>query len=87
MILLSAVEFIMRIINIIMNACESLAIEISELTAGFIPPDAVDEMGILVIFVLVRAGFEFSKKVLEILIIIIAIYLFLQLLPSVMAMF
>ncbi len=87
MILLSAVEFIMRIIGIIMNACESLAIEISELTAGFIPPDAVDEMGILVIFVLVRAGFEFSKKVLEILIVIIAIYLFLQLLPSVMAMF
>jgi hypothetical protein len=35
----------------------------------------------------VRAGFDFTKKILEILIIIFVIYIFIQLLPSVLAMF
>lgn len=84
---LSMIEFIMKMIGIVMDACELIAAEISTLTQGFIPPEAVDEMGILIIFVLVRAGFEFTKKIVEILIVIIAIYVFLQVLPSVLAMF
>jgi hypothetical protein len=87
MILLSITEFIMRIVELIMKICELVAEQISEFTSGLIPADAVDELGILVILVLVRAGFDFTKKILEILIIIFVIYIFIQLLPSVLAMF
>ncbi|MBU7046489.1 MAG: hypothetical protein HXS54_08635 [Theionarchaea archaeon] len=86
MILLSTTEFIMRIVEMIMKICELVAEQISEFTSGFIPADAVDELGILVILVLVRAGFDFTKKILEILIIIFLIYIFIQLLPSILAM-
>lgn len=86
MILLSAVEFIMKIVEMIMEICELMAEMISEFTSGFIPPEAVDEVGILIILVLLRAGFDFTRKILEILIIIFAIYIFVQLLPSVLAM-
>ena len=87
MILLSTTELIMKIVGLIMEVCELIADQISELTSGFVPSDAVDELGILVILVLVRAGFDFTKKILEILIIIFALYLLIQLLPSVLAMF
>lgn len=87
MILLSTTEFIMKIVGMIMEVCELIADQISELTSGFVPSDAVDELGILVILVLVRAGFDFTKKILEILIIIFALYLLIQLIPSVLAMF
>ena len=87
MILLSTTELIMKIVGMIMEVCELIADQISELTSGFVPSDAVDELGILVILVLVRAGFDFTKKILEILIIIFALYLLIQLLPSVLAMF
>lgn len=85
--LLSVTEFIMRIVGLIMEMCEIVASEISGMTSGLIPPEAVDEVGILVIFILVRAGFEFTKKVLEILIVVFIIYVFIQMLPSVLAMF
>jgi hypothetical protein len=86
MLLLSTTEFIMKIVEMIMDICELLADMISEFTSGFIPSEAVDEVGILVILVLLRAGFDFTRKILEILIIIFAIYIFIQLLPSVLAM-
>lgn len=87
MILLSTTEFIMKIVELIMEVCELIADQISELTSGLVPADAVDELGILVILILVRAGFDFTRKILEILIIIFAIYLLIQLLPSILAMF
>ena len=87
MLLLTTTEFIMKIVEMIMDICELIADQISELTAGFIPPDAVDELGILIILLLVRAGFDFTKKVLEILIVVFLVYLFIQLLPSLLSMF
>ncbi|KYK30412.1 MAG: hypothetical protein HXS48_22285 [Theionarchaea archaeon] len=87
MLLLSTTEFIMKIVELIMEVCELIADQISELTSGLVPADAVDELGILVILILVRAGFDFTRKILEILIIIFAIYLLIQLLPSILAMF
>ncbi|MGD2249279.1 MAG: hypothetical protein PVF58_12805 [Candidatus Methanofastidiosia archaeon] len=86
MIMLGTTEFIMKIVELIMDICELIAEMISEFTAGFVPPEAVDEVGILVILVLLRAGFDFTRKILEILIIIIGIYIFIQLLPSILAM-
>jgi hypothetical protein len=86
MILLSTTEFIMKVVGMVMEICEMIADQISELTAGFIPPEAVDELGILIILLLVRAGFDFTRKVIEILIIIFVVYLFIQLLPSLLAM-
>jgi len=77
----------MKIVELIMEVCELIADQISELTSGLVPADAVDELGILVILILVRAGFDFTRKILEILIIIFAIYLLIQLLPSILAMF
>jgi hypothetical protein len=87
MMLLNATEFIMKVVEMIMEICELIAVQISELTAGFVPPDAVDELGILIILLLIRAGFDFTKRIVEILIIIFAIFLFLQLLPSILALF
>jgi len=87
MILLSAPEFIMRIVEMIMEICEIIADQISQFTSGLIPPDAVDELGILVIFIIVRAGFDFTRRIVEILIIIFAFYLFIQVLPSILALF
>lgn len=84
--MLGTTEFIMKIVELIMDICELIAEMISEFTAGFVPPEAVDEVGILVILVLLRAGFDFTRKILEILIIIIGIYIFIQLLPSILAM-
>jgi hypothetical protein len=86
MLLLTTTEFIMKIVEMVMDICELIADQISELTAGFIPPDAVDELGILIILLLVRAGFDFTKKVLEILIVVFLVYLFIQLLPSLLSM-
>jgi phage-related protein len=87
MILLNATEFIMKIVEMIMQICELIADQISELTAGLVPADAVDELGILVILLLLRAGFDFTKKILEMLIIVFAIFLFIQVLPSILALF
>lgn len=86
MIMLGTTEFIMKIVELVMDICELIAEMISEFTAGFIPPEAVDEVGILVILILLRAGFDFTRKILEILIVIIGIYIFIQLLPSILAM-
>ncbi|MBU7045032.1 MAG: hypothetical protein HXS54_01235 [Theionarchaea archaeon] len=78
-------DFILRLIEMILSLCEFIATLISEATQGFIPPSAVDEMGILILLILFRAGFDFTKKILDILIIIFAIYLVLQLLPPILA--
>ena len=79
-----AKELIMKIVELVMNICELLASLISEATAGFIPASVVDEMGILIILILLRAGFDFTKKILEILIVIFAIYVVIQLIPSIL---
>lgn len=80
-----AKELIMKIIEMIMTICELIAQVISQATQGFIPAGAVDEMGILILLILFRAGFDFTKKILDILIVIFAIYLVIQLLPSILA--
>ncbi|MBU7044530.1 MAG: hypothetical protein HXS47_13140 [Theionarchaea archaeon] len=87
MILLNATEFIIKVVGMIMEICELIADQISELTSGLVPSDAVDELGILIILLLLRAGFDFTRKVLEILIIIFALFLFIQVLPTILALF
>ena len=78
-------EFILGIVEMMMNICEMLAEMISQATAGIVPPDAVDELGILILLIILRAGFDFTKKIIEILIAIFAIYLLIQLIPSILA--
>ncbi|MGC1122266.1 MAG: hypothetical protein WBA22_14340 [Candidatus Methanofastidiosia archaeon] len=80
-----AKELIMKIIEMIMTICELIAQVISQATQGFVPAEAVDEIGILILLILFRAGFDFTKKILDILIIIFAIYLVIRLLPSILA--
>ena len=82
---LNVTEFILKIVEMMINICEMLAEMISNATAGFIPPDAVDEVGILILLIILRAGFDFTKKIIEILIAIFAIYLLIQLIPSILA--
>ena len=78
-------ELVLKIIEMIMSICELLAQLISDATQGFIPAAVVDEMGILILLILLRAGFDFTKKILEILIVIFAIYVVIQLIPSILA--
>jgi len=78
-------ELVLKIIEMVMSICELLAQLISDATAGFIPAGVVDEMGILILLILLRAGFDFTKKILEILIVIFAIYVVIQLIPSILA--
>lgn len=78
-------ELIMKIVELVISICELIASLISEATAGFIPASVVDEMGILILLILLRAGFDFTKKILEILIVIFAIYVVIQLIPSILA--
>jgi len=85
LITLDIQDLILRIVEMVMTLCELLATVVSDATAGFIPPGAVDEMGVLILLILLRAGFDFTKKILEVLIVIFAIYVVIQLIPSILA--
>lgn len=76
-------QFVINVVEAILSFSEFIAEEISSLTNGFLPEGAVNEVGILILLVLLRLGFDYAKKILEILIVIFVVYLVIQLLPSI----
>lgn len=76
-------QIVINIVGAILSFSEFLAEEISSLTNGFLPEGAVNEVGILILLVLLRIGFDYAKKILEILIVIFIVYIVIQLLPSI----
>jgi len=76
-------QFVINIVEAILSFSEFIAEEISALTNGFLPEGAVNEIGILILLVLLRLGFDYAKKILEILIVIFIVYIVIQLLPSI----
>ncbi len=76
-------QFVINIVQAILAFSEFIAEEISSLTNGFVPEGAVNEIGILILLVLLRLGFDYAKKILEILIVVFVVYVIIQLLPSI----
>jgi len=76
-------QFVINVVEAILEFSEFIAEEISNLTNGFLPEGAVNEVGILILLVLLRLGFDYAKKILEILIVIFIVYIVIQLLPSI----
>ena len=76
-------QFVINVVEAILSFSEFIAEEISTLTNGFLPEGAVNEVGILILLVLLRLGFDYAKKILEILIVIFIVYIIIQLLPSI----
>lgn len=76
-------QFIKNVVDAILSFSDFIAEEISALTNGFLPEAAVNEVGILILLVILRLGFDYAKKILEILIVIFVIYIVIQLLPSI----
>ncbi|KYC45055.1 MAG: hypothetical protein APG12_00980 [Candidatus Methanofastidiosum methylothiophilum] len=76
-------QIIKNIVDAILSFSDFIAEEISALTNGFLPEASVNEVGILILLVILRIGFDYAKKIIEILIVIFAIYIVIQLLPSI----
>jgi hypothetical protein len=76
-------ELIVDIIEMIIDIAKLIAGAISDATAGIVPPDAVGPLGILILLVILKAGFDFTKRVLDILIIIFFFYVLLRIIPAV----
>ncbi len=76
-------QFIKNVVDAILAFSEFIAEQISALTNGFLPEAAVNEIGILILLVVLRIGFDYAKKLLEILIVIFIVYIVIQLLPSI----
>ena len=76
-------ELIISIIEMIIDIAKLIAGAISDATAGLVPPDAVGPMGILILLIILKAGFDFTKRVLDILIIIFLFYVLLRIIPTI----
>jgi len=76
-------QFIKNVVDAILSFSEFIAEQISALTNGFLPEAAVNEIGILILLVVLRIGFDYAKKLLEIIIVIFIVYIVIQLLPSI----
>jgi len=71
----------------IIDMAKMIAGAISDATAGIVPPDAVAPLGILILLVILKAGFDFTKKVIDILIIIFLFYVLIRIIPMILGMF
>ncbi len=80
-------ELILGIIEMMINVAKMIAKAISDVTAGIVPPDAVAPLGILILLVILKAGFDFTKKVMDILIIIFVFYVLIRVIPTILGMF
>ncbi len=76
-------QVIINIIDAILSFSGYLAEEISALTSGFLPEAAVKDVGVLILLAILRIGFDYAKKLLEIFIIIFVAYIIIQILPSI----
>jgi len=77
------IELLTNIVAIMFDLAQSIASEISAASEGIIPPEAVGVFSIVILLVLLRLGFDFTKKIVDILLVIFAIYLVLAILPNV----
>ena len=84
---MDVIEFILTLTKMLLDVAKYVATQISALTGGFVPAEAVDDVALLILLLVIRLGYEYSKKVLDILIVLVSIYLFLLLLPSILALF
>ncbi|MFQ6088951.1 MAG: hypothetical protein ACE5K0_08635 [Candidatus Methanofastidiosia archaeon] len=80
-------DLILRIVETFLEISTFFASELSNLTKDFVPQESIDDIAILILLLILRAGFDFTKKLLEILIIFFAIYVFIQILPSIIGLF
>jgi len=80
-------ELVISIIEMIIDMAKMIAGAISDATAGIVPPDAVAPLGILILLVILKAGFDFTKKVIDILIIIFLFYVLIRIIPMILGMF
>jgi hypothetical protein len=80
-------ELVLTIIEMMVDIAKMIAGAISDATAGIVPPDAVGPLGILILLVILKAGFDFTKKVIDILIIIFLFYVLIRIIPMILGMF
>jgi len=80
-------ELVLSIIEMVIDIAKMIAGAISDATAGIVPPDAVGPLGILILLVILKAGFDFTKKVIDILIIIFLFYVLIRIIPMILGMF
>ncbi|MDD4281110.1 MAG: hypothetical protein PHW58_02630 [Candidatus Methanofastidiosa archaeon] len=74
---------ISQVLAIMFSVAETVASEISAASEGIVPPEAVGVFSIVILLVLLRLGFDFTKKVVDILLVIFVIYLALAIIPNV----
>lgn len=79
-------DLILNIIKMMIGIAKMIAEAISDATAGMVPPDAVAPLGILIMLVILKAGFDFTKKVMDILIIIFLFYVLIRVIPMLLEM-
>jgi hypothetical protein len=80
-------ELVLTIIEMVVDIAKMIAGAISDATAGIVPPDAVGPLGILILLVILKAGFDFTKKVIDVLIIIFLFYVLIRIIPMILGMF
>ncbi|MCK4246906.1 MAG: hypothetical protein KAX04_00010 [Methanomicrobia archaeon] len=80
-------ELVLTIIEMMVDIAKMIAGAISDATAGIVPPDAVGPLGILILLVILKAGFDFTKKVIDVLIIIFLFYVLIRIIPMILGMF
>ena len=78
------IELLANIVSIMFGLAESIASEISAASEGVIPPEAVGIFSLVILLALLRLGFDFTKKIVDILLVIFGIYLVLAILPNVL---
>jgi len=78
------IELLTNIVSIMFKLAESIASEISAASEGIIPPEAVGIFSLVILLLLLRLGFDFTKKIVDILLVVFGIYLVLAILPNVL---
>ncbi len=78
------IDIISNVLVIMFDVAETVAGEISAASEGIVPPEAVGVFSIVILLVLLRLGFDFTKKIVDILLVIFVIYLALAILPNVL---
>ncbi|MHC1605079.1 MAG: hypothetical protein ACXQTP_03815 [Candidatus Methanofastidiosia archaeon] len=81
--MMDPIELLTRIVQVIFELARSIAEEISHASEGIIPPDAVGVFSVVILLLLIRIGFDFTKKVVDILLIVFGVYLLLAIIPNI----
>lgn len=84
---MDVIEFVLTLITKLLDLAKFVAEQLSQVTGGFVPANAVDDVALLILLLVIRFGHDYSKKILDILIVLVSIYIFLLILPSILALF